>query len=241
MKKLMLRLVVGMFFIMLPFTVQAYTISDPVGDAIGEQTFESYGINMYNYTPGVYSGRITFDLFTNYPKDGLNVSGWDTKPADLFIYETYDKNWWNDNRGISQEYLWAIPLVSHDGFNAGTMYAVKDYYVSDDFDPSSGSLPYNHNIPVRIATIGNNYGYTAFGDLSIEWNTLSGGFPDYRISIVTAGYQDDPNGTYSLLWGTATCANDVITGRTAIPEPTTLLLLGLGLIAIAGIRRKLRM
>jgi len=44
-----------------------------------------------------------------------------------------------------------------------------------------------------------------------------------------------------IFWGGATCSNDAISGTTVIPEPTSLLLTGFGLIGLALIgRRKLR-
>ncbi len=200
-----------------PLAASAYTINDSSTDAIGERIFETYGANVSN----VYQAPIVIDLFTNYPQAGDAVAGWNTRPADVFLYETYH----------GQQYQWAIPLVNHDGFTAGTMYAVAGFKVSDDFDPSGGTgFIYNHHVPVSLSAVGQNYGYASFGGGSVQWLPIAGS-PDYDIRITEQIYQDDPNGGFRLLWGTATCANDVISN---VPEPMTLILLGAGLVGCSA-------
>ncbi len=215
------------------FATQAYTINDPANDRIGDRVFETYGINVYNFTPGVNSGSIVIDLFTNYPQSGVTVNGtppWFTQAADLFITETYH----------GAQYQWAVPLVSHDGFLSGNMYAVGTFLTSDDLDPSNGSgYTYNHGVPVQIATIGNNYGFTDMGSAGAPyqaavWSTLAGS-PDYMVHLNLGIFEDDPNGRFSFLWGTATCANDIVSGQVPIPPPV--LLLGTGLLGLVGLKK----
>ena len=50
------------------------------------------------------------------------------------------------------------PLVDHDGFVAGGLYAVGDFDTSSDLAPASGSYTYNEYAPVRITEQGENYG-----------------------------------------------------------------------------------
>jgi hypothetical protein len=226
------------------FNAQAYTIGDPSNDSIGYPVYESYGINVYNFTPGSYTGNITLDLFTNFPQAGETVNGsppWTTVPADIFITESY-KNPLDPN-AVRQNYQWAVPLVTHDGFTAGTMYAVGSSYDSNHFDPSNGTgYIYNHNVPVQIATGANNYGWTSIGGGSVDWIAQAApGHPDWMVRVVLGLYEDDPNGTFSFLWGTATCANDIVCGQVPqVPIPPSMFLLGTGLVGIGLLRFRRR-
>lgn len=233
MKKVLFLLIAMSLFLV--SGASAYTITDSPNDAVGSTTYESYGINVYNFTPGSNTGNIGFSLFTNFPQGGETVNGsppWSTTPADVFITETWYGN----------PYQWAVPLVSHDGFTAGNMYAVGTYKVSDDFDPSGGSgYIYNHNFPVAIATLGNNYGSGSFAG-TVAWNSLgSPGNPNYSVDVSLGIYEDDPNGSFSFSWGTATCANDIVEGSvpsSSVPEPNLLGLLGMGLVGLSYVGRR---
>ena len=237
MKKVGLLTVVALLVLALGSVSWAYTINGSPNDAIGT-LYESYGIDVINFTPGVNSGSIAFSLFTDFPQGGETVNGspaWSTTPADVFITETW----------YGTQYEWAVPLVTHGAFSAGTMYAVGTSKVSDDFDPSGGSgYIYNHNFPVEIATIGSNYGYTAVGGGPVTWNPLSGN-PDYRVDVTLGIYEDDPNGSFAFSWGTATCANDIVEGSvpststsTSVPEPNVLSLLGMGFLGLTYVSRR---
>jgi len=48
--------------------------------------------------------------------------------------------------------------------------------------------------------------------------------------------EDGPNAKLCLLWGIATCGNDVV-GEAPVPEPAFLLLLLVGIIGLWGHRR----
>ena len=230
MKKILASLVTVVVFMALSITAQAYTITDSSSDGIGSSLgFETYGINVNNFTPGSNTGTISFDIFTDYPENGITVGAWNTLPADLFIYENYK----------GTDYTWVVPLVDHDSFVAGTWYAAGSVKTSNDFEPLGGGYIYNEDAPVQIATMGNNYGYNSFSGGTVEWFGPESENPLYRIHISTNLYQDDENATFDLFWGTATCGNDPIEGNAApVPEPSTILLMGVGLLGLAGYSRK---
>jgi hypothetical protein len=218
------------FFLILLLSTQisfSYTINDPIPDRIGNWAFEIYGIDVLK-TPT----NLTISLYTNYPQGGFTVGSWRTFAGDLAIDA--------DNDGTF-EYGFALTdhpvnptgVLNPMAVTAGSLYQVDSWYVSDDYAPSFGGYIYNKDQIVTIQD-GSLVGTTIFWG----WVGLPGG-PDWRIDVnldpsLFSGLGEE----IGLYWASATCANDYVEGSVPVPEPTTMLLLGSGLLGLAVCLRK---
>lgn len=184
-------------------------------------------------------GQFVVDIYSNYFG---NVGTLGTALGDLFV----STNGWNPvvpteldnfyNPGEIWEF--AIALDDHLGSSGSVrLYALdqtnygSDILLSDDFFGSN--VIYRAGQEVQYG--GPSDSWLTMGD----WDIINGDMLRISIDAMGLGWDFSDVNSLGFHW-TMTCANDVIEGGgSPVPEPSSMLLLGSGLLGLAAIGRGL--
>ena len=197
------------------------------GDVITDPGDHTYDIsNMVVTFSGGYMNVIVNTNF-NQATDKYGVAF-----GDLFI----STNGWNPYGSSANGYLgdnstngeqWEFVFDTSTQMLYGGNFTIRN---SDYFFGNSGYI-FRNGQEVQRGT-----GGTAYAGSTVDTSHAGmGGYIEYNILLSSLGISG--NTDIGLKWG-MTCANDTIEGKVNVPEPSALMLLGLGLLGLGVTARK---
>jgi len=228
-------------------------VDDPTNDATGSSAFQIYGMGYAFDADTLY-----YSVRTNFPESG--VSGYDSyggsykfSPGDLRINaggDIFGLAFTTHANVVPQAYPGTWPTVTKGRLYTNAVFADATYEGYEAYLLSKGITP--------VPTDGNLYdGQNTYPTLikgfaseltgvsSVQWvpdnNSSTPWVYEITGSVKTAALGLDAGEAFDLFW-TMECGNDAVkaTGVSPIPEPSTVLLLGAGLLGLGvAARRKL--
>jgi PEP-CTERM motif len=209
----------------------ALLFSDPYGvgspDVIGNiSQFDLHSVELVTLDYSL-PGQAEFNISMNYNNGSLSlnpfsIAGITLSAGDLLF------------QGATS--YWGIALNSdgHGSIVAGNLYQANGFLTAQTVLGNPSGVTYR---PTEAVWFDPN-GATQQGMGSITTSSLGGPEVNVNVKFLTsAAFLNDSSGGYNILMATATCGNDILRAAVNVPEPSSWLLLLLGLPAIAWFNR----